>query len=110
MAGSGPLGFDTPRICVQVKSSKSPVNVNVLRELEGTARNFRAEHSILVAWGGSNKIADKENKLSFFSTRIWGQGEILNELLKYYEKFDDELKAELPLKRIWAIVEQEESG
>lgn len=108
LAGSGPLGFDDPKICVQVKSSKSPVEVSVLRQLEGVARNFKAEYGILVAWGGLTKVADQEVGRSFFATRIWDQGTLLEQILKYYEKFDDELKAELPLKRIWAIVEEED--
>lgn len=106
LAGSGPLGFNAPKICVQVKSSTSAVNVNVLRELEGVAKNFRADYGILVAWGGLNNVADQEMSRSFFSTRIWEQGDIIDEVLKYYDKFDDELKAELPLKRIWTIVEE----
>jgi len=36
LAGSGPLGFDQPRICVQVKSSSSPIGVETLRALQGT--------------------------------------------------------------------------
>ena len=109
LAGSGPLGFDSPKICVQVKSSKSPVNVNVLRELEGVAKNFRAEYGILVAWGGMTNVADQEMSRSFFSTRIWDQGDLLDEILKNYDKFDDELKAELSLKRVWAIVGPEDT-
>jgi len=108
LAGSGPLGFDDPKICVQVKSSKSPVDVRVLRELEGVAKNFRADYGILVAWGGLTKIADQEIGRSFFSTRLWDQGKIVDEVLKHYEKFSDKLKAEFPLKRIWTIVEESE--
>ena len=108
LAGSGHLGFDNPKICVQVKSSKSPVDVGVLRQLEGVMRSFRAEYGVLVAWGGLTKPAHDEMRRSFFSTRLWDQGVLLDQILKYYEKFDGELKAELPLKRIWAIVEEED--
>ena len=109
LAGSGPLGFDDPKICVQVKSSRSPVDVRVLRELEGVCKNFRADYGILVAWGGLTKVADQEIGRSFFSTRLWDQGKIVDEILKHYEKFDEEMKAELPLKRIWTIVDEENS-
>lgn len=40
--------------------------------------------------------------------RFWDSGELLNEIFKYYDKFSDELKAELPLKRIMALVLEEE--
>lgn len=107
LAGSGPLGFDNPKICVQVKSSKSTIDVKVLRELEGVAKNFGADYGILVAWGGLTKIADQEIGRSFFTTKLWDQGKVVDEILKHYEKFSDELKAELPLKRIWTIVEED---
>jgi len=108
LAGSGPIGFEHPKICVQVKSSKSPVDVKILRELEGVAKNFGAEHGLVVAWGGFTKAATDEAKRSFFTTRLWDQGVILEEIVKNYEKFDDELKAELPIKRIWALVSEED--
>jgi len=110
LVGSGPLGFDKPKICVQVKSSKSPVDVGVLRQLEGAAKNFGAEHGIFVAWGGFTKAAIDEAKRSFFSTRLWEQGQVLEEIIKNYEKFNDEFKAELPLKRIWTIVSEDDTN
>jgi len=44
----------------------------------------------------------------FFNIRLWDQGELMEEIFRHYEKFDDELKAELPLKRIWTLVVEEE--
>ena len=37
-AGRGPLGLDSPRLIVQVKSSPSPVDVKVVRELKWRAQ------------------------------------------------------------------------
>jgi len=107
LAGSGPLGFDHPKICAQVKSSRNPVDVGVLRQLEGVAKNFGAEYGIFVSWGGYTKAAKDEAKRSFFSTRLWDQGDLLDEIVKNYEKFSDDMKAELPLKRIWTIAREE---
>lgn len=109
LAGSGPLGFESPRICVQVKSSQNPVDVRVVRELEGVVRNFKADHGLLVAWGGINGKAEKEMSRSFFSIRLWDQDKIVDEIMKNYDKFDDSLKAELPLKKIWTLVEETDS-
>jgi predicted Mrr-cat superfamily restriction endonuclease len=36
-----------------------------------------------------------------------GGDDIINEIMKNYEKFGDDLKAELPLKKIWTLVEEE---
>ena len=107
LAAAGPLGFDKPRICVQVKSSSSQIDVNILRELQGIIAKFKAEQGLLVAWGGFNNSTLKEAKDAFFSIRLWDQGDLLSEIFKYYELFDDELKAELPLKRIWGLVLEE---
>lgn len=108
LAAAGPLGFDRPRVCVQVKSSSSSVDVKVIRELQGVMSKVRAEHGLLVSWGGFTNQAQQEARDAFFSIRLWDQGALLEEIFKYYDKFDDELKAELPLKRMWGLVVEEE--
>ena len=108
LAAAGPLGFDSPRICVQVKSSSSPVDVKVLRELQGVMQKVRAEQGLLVSWGGFKNTTLQEARDAFFSTRLWDAGDILEAIFKHYDHFDDELKVELPLKRIWGLVLEEE--
>jgi len=109
LVGAGPLGFDSPRICVQVKSSQTPVDVRIVRELDGVVKNFKADHGLLVAWGGINNKAEQEMSRSFFSIRLWDQDKIVEEVMKNYDKFDDTIKAELPLKKIWTLVEEAET-
>src|SRR3989344_780852 len=101
LAAKGSTGFDQPRLCVQVKSSTTPADVRILRELQGVMTKIRADHGLLVAWGGYNGKAAQEARDAFFSIRLWDAGNLLEAIFKYYDKFDDELKAELPLKRIW---------
>jgi len=108
LAAAGPLGFDKPRVCVQVKSSSSPVDVKILRELQGVMSKVRAEQGLLVAWGGFTNRCIQEARDAFFSIRLWDQGQLLRVIFQYYERFDDELKAELPLKKIWALVMEAE--
>ena len=108
LAGKGNLGFDSPKICVQVKSSDSPVDVSVLRELEGVMKNFRAEHGILVSWGGFKGSVLKESTKSFFDVRLWDANDFVRVLLEGYDQLSEEIKAELPLQRIWAKVPEEE--
>jgi restriction system protein len=107
LAGSGPLGFGDPRMCVQVKSSDSPADVNVLRDLQGILQNFRADQGLLVAWGGFKSSVLQEARQSFFQIRLWDSGDLLKAIFKNYDKFPDQLQAELPLKRIWALVLEE---
>jgi len=104
LAGAGPMGFDTPRICVQVKSSSSPADVTVFRSLQGSVQTFNAEQGLLVCWGGFNRKVIEEARRSFFTIRLWDSGDLLEEILKCYDRFPDALQAELPLKRIWSLV------
>jgi restriction system protein len=39
----------------------------------------------------------------FFKIRLWDQGDLINAVLENYERLDDEIRAELPLKRIWMV-------
>lgn len=108
LASGGLLGFDEPKICVQVKSTSTPVDVKVLRELRGVMSQVKAKQGLLVSWTGFNNNVIKEARNEFFIIRLWDSKELLNAIFKYYEKFSDELKAELPLKRIWSLVLEEE--
>lgn len=108
IAGKGPLGFDPPRLAVQVKSSDSPVSINILRELQGTIENFNAEQGLLVTWGGYKASIAKETARQFFKIRIWDAEDLVRMVQTYYEQLPDVIQAELPLKRIWALVQSEE--
>jgi restriction system protein len=108
LAGRGPFGFDPPRLGVQVKSSDQPVDVTVLRNLNGTLGGFKAEQGLLVAWGGFKGSVLAEARRSFFNIRLWNADDLVDALLENYDKLPEELKTELPLKRIWTLVPQGE--
>ncbi|VVB62507.1 Restriction endonuclease [uncultured archaeon] len=107
IAGRGPMGFDQPRLCVQVKSSDSPVDVTVLRELKGVMDDFKADQGLLIAWGGFNQSVLNESRRRFFEIRLWDAGDLVNAVLENYDRLSKDLQAELPLKRIWALVLEE---
>jgi restriction system protein len=108
IAGSGPMGFDSPRLCVQVKSSETPIGAPVLRELQGTMKNFGADQGLLVSWGGFAAPLLKEARHLHFEIRLWDAGDVVANLLRRYEQLSPGIQAELPLKRIW--VRMPESG
>lgn len=108
LASGGSLGFDSPRICVQVKSSSTPADVRVVRELRGVMAKVKADQGLFVSWSGYKSTAQQEARDDYFRIRLWDSGDVLNAIFKHYPKFDDELKAELPLKRIWALVLEED--
>ena len=39
--------------------------------------------------------------------RLWTQKELLEALFANYERLDEDLRAELPLKRIWTVAAQD---
>lgn len=103
-AGRGPLGLDSPRVIVQVKSSPTPVDVKVVRELQGVLRAQGADQALLVAWGGVTKAARAELRSAFFSVRVWDSGDLVNAVIRTYQRLPDEMQATLPLKQIWTLV------
>ena len=105
-AGQGPLGLDSPRLIVQVKSSPSPVDVKIVRELHGVLSTHGADQALLVAWGGVNKTARQELRSQFFRVRVWDADNLLDAVLRNYDKLSEELRADLPLKRVWSLVEE----
>lgn len=108
LAGTGPMGFSEPKLCVQVKSSQTPVDVTVLRNLNGVMKNFGATQGLLVSWGGFTRSVLEESRRSFFNVRLWDSNDLIKAILKNYDNLSDSLQAELPLKRIWALVIEEE--
>jgi restriction system protein len=107
LAGQGMLGFDGPKLCVQVKSSQSSADVRILRELQGSMATFKADQGLLVSWGGFNNPVIKEARQSFFSVRLWDADNLVEALLNNYDLLSEDLKSELPLKHIWALVLEE---
>jgi len=107
LAGSGPLGFASPRICVQVKSEQSPVDHPTLSQLVGTMQAVGAEQGLLVSWSGFRTTVEREVARNFFKVRFWDQTKLLDQVFEHYERLDPEIRAELPLKRIWTVVQDE---
>jgi restriction system protein len=107
LAGRGTLGLDAPRLCVQVKSQNSPADVTIYRTLQGTMQTFKAEQGLLVCWGGYNKVVIAEAKQGHFSVRLWESRDLVEAILRNYERLPAEIQAELPLTRVWALVPAE---
>lgn len=108
LAGAGPLGFGVPRLCVEVKSEASPIDRPTVDKLLGAVSKFGAQEGLFVSWGGFRTNVQKELAASFFRVRLWSQKELLEQLFVNYDQLDEDIKAELPLKRVWTIAAQED--
>ncbi|MBU1106389.1 MAG: restriction endonuclease [Candidatus Riflebacteria bacterium] len=108
LAAPGPLGFGNPRLCVQVKSGNDPVDSPTLNQLIGSMQNVQADQGLIVSWSGFKQTVERERAVQFFKVRFWNQENIISELLAHYESLDEDLRTEIPLKRIWTVAFQEE--
>lgn len=107
LAANGEMGFGEQRICVEVKSGTGTVDRPTVDKLLGAMSKFNANQGLFVAWGGFKQNVQKELASSFFRLRLWSQDDLLEELFAVYDKLDDEIKAQLPLKRVWMLVDTE---
>lgn len=108
LAGKGPFGLDDPTLCVQVKATEAPSDVNIYRALHGTMMAFNAHQGLLVCWGGYTQPVRTEARQQMFKIRLWDQSDLVQAIYRTYEKLDAEIQAELPLKHIWALVNDED--
>ena len=107
LASSDTLGFGSPRICVQIKTSDTPVDRPTLDQLIGTMSNFNADFGLLVSWSGFKTSVIKEIPKQFFKVRLWDSQKIIEEIFNNYEKLSDNIKTEIPLKRVWMLNTEE---
>lgn len=103
LAGSGPFGFDSPRICVQVKSGDNPTDSPEFTQLIGAMQNVHADQGLFVSWSGFKSTVSKQIPNQFFKVRLWNQSALIEQLLENYDKLDQEIRAEIPLRLIWSI-------
>jgi restriction system protein len=107
LAASGSFGFDRPRICVQVKSGDTPADRPEFTQLIGAMQSVQADQGLFVAWAGFKPTVLKEVPTHFFKVRLWNDNDLIEQLLANYEKLDEDIRAELPLKRIWTLATPE---
>jgi restriction system protein len=108
LAGSGPLGFAQPRLCVQVKSESGPIDRPTVDKLLGAMSKFGADEGLFVSWSGFKQNVQKELAGQFFRMRLWSQTDLLQQLFANYDRLDADIRAELPLKRVWMVAAQDD--
>jgi restriction system protein len=107
LAARGPLGLDSPALCVQVKATAAPADVTVFRALQGTMTTFGASQGLLVCWGGFTQAVKNEARQHTFTIRLWDQSDLVEAIYRVYDRLPEEIQAELPLKRVWTLVRED---
>jgi restriction system protein len=108
VAGRGALGLESPRLVVQVKSGDIIVDHPTLQSLTGCVQDTKADQGLLVSWSGFKPTVIKRTNELYFRVRFWGRDEIVNALLSVYDRLPEEIRAELPLRRTWTLVPEDE--
>ena len=107
VAGSGPLGLESPRIVGQVKSGEYVIQDPDLKSLIGNIQETQADFGLLVSWNGfTGPVRRRINEL-YFRVRLWDRKEIVDNLFSVYDRLPEEITADLPLKRTWILVPED---
>ncbi len=101
LAAAGDMGFGSPKICVQVKTQNAHVTKEVVDELSSTINKFHAEYGLFVAWNGFDKAVKPAEY--FYNIRLWTSSDVVEEVLKNYDKFSPEMQQRIPLKHVWIL-------
>lgn len=101
-AGRGPLGLDSPRLLVQVKSG-GQIGSPIVVQLHGVMTTHGAEQGLLVAWGGLSKPARDALKTQQLRVRVWEASDVVDAVLRVYDRLPDDIRAQLPLRRVWML-------
>ncbi|AYF53274.1 restriction endonuclease [Clostridium novyi] len=103
LASSDILGFGSPKICVQVKTSDVPIDRPTMDQLIGTMSNFNADYGLLVSWNGFKTSVIREIPKQFFKLRLWDSRKIIEQIFENYERLSEDIKTEIPLKKVWML-------
>ena len=87
--------------------SLAPVDVGVLRELQGVMSCFGADQGLIVSWGGFKESVLREARQQYFRMRLWDSGDVIAALAEHYDRLPDAMQAEIPMKQIWTLVVEE---
>lgn len=91
-----------------MKSGDGTIDRSTVDSLAGALARFGADEGLFVSWSGFKSSVKRDLERNFFRMRLWTQDDLLDQLLSHYERLDGNLKAELPLRRIWAVALSEE--
>ena len=101
LAARGDLGFEGPRIAVQVKNTISAQGVPQINELVGAKTAFGADKALYVSWSGFTSQAASLARNNWFEIRLWNADDLVQQVTAVYDQLDAEIRAKLPLRQVW---------
>jgi restriction system protein len=62
-----------------------------------------ADQGLLVAWGGLSKPAREALKNQQLRVRVWEAAEVIDAVLRNYDRLPEEIRTAVPLRRVWML-------
>ncbi|MYB15454.1 MAG: restriction endonuclease [Chloroflexi bacterium] len=105
IAQSDPLGFESPRIKVQVKQRNDRTGAREIREFIATLRP--PDKGLYVSTGGYTREAlyEAERAPQGISLTVLTGDEFTEFLLEYYDRLDPQAQSLMPLKKVFVPIE-----
>ncbi|EWS82324.1 hypothetical protein BF93_11990 [Brachybacterium phenoliresistens] len=100
-AGRGLLGVESPKLIVQVKTGQ--VASEVVAQLNGLVSTHGADYGLLATWAGLSKPARDAVKHQRFRVKVWDSTDVVDAVLRNYEKLPEDITERLPLRRVWML-------
>ena len=100
-AGRGLLGLESPKLIVQVKTPQ--IGSEVVAQLNGLVHTHGADYGLLATWSGLSKPARDAVKHQRFRVKVWDSTDIVEAVLRNYEKLPEDITERLPLRRVWML-------
>lgn len=93
------LGFENPRIVVEVKHRSGSMGSREVRSFLGG--RHKDDRGLYVSSGGFSKDAKYEADRASIPVTLWDLDDVVRALVEYYEKLDNETRQMVPLKRLY---------
>jgi restriction system protein len=99
LASPDGFGFEPPRIVVEVKHRKGQMGAPEIRSFIGG--RHKDDRGLYVSTGGFSREAHYEAERSNVTIKLMNLDDLARASMEYYDKFDSEGKAILPLSRLY---------
>ena len=88
----------------------APISRPTVAKLPGSVSNIGANEGLSVSWSGFKDNVQEELAGRFFRVTLWSETQLPDAPYQVYDNIDPDLRAELPLKQMWAVAMTDEEG